>query len=189
MNLKKSAFHAVLVTGLVAGLGAAAIAFKSKQGNDDFPSQAEIDFADEANLILTNGMLAGLVDIFVNTTPANNERGQDAIRTIFDNRNLNLRLVSNGINNPQLGGPNNLPRDAFEAAALESALSGQGGLATLVSEEEEEAFSFRRSLPLNNNLHPNCVLCHTTFPPNQADEFVGVLIVRAPISDDEDDDE
>ena len=188
MNLKESAFHAVLVTGLVAGLGAAAIAFKSKQGNDDFPSQAEIDFADEANLILTNGMLAGLVDIFVNTTPANNERGQDAIRTIFDNRNLNLRLVSNGINNPQLGGSNNLPRDDFEEEALASALALESGnfVTPPALVEEDGEFSIRRTFPLQSVAALNCAVCHSTFTEG---ELTGMLVLSTPIGDDDDDDD
>jgi hypothetical protein len=39
----------------------------------------------------------------------------------------------------------------------------------------------RRSLPLNN-FHSACVLCHTNFPPNQGDQWVGALMQRVPIN-------
>ena len=89
-----------------------------------------------------------------------------------------MRLV--GTLDP-LGGRNDLPRDAFEKAALALALAGQ---AHTDVEPVGDTWYYRRSVPLNNSFHSACVLCHANF---QGDQWVGALMLRVPISDDDDD--
>ena len=62
--------------------------------------------------------------------------------------------------------------------------TGEGQTAV---QKVNDTWVYRRSVPLSNTLHPNCVLCHTTFTaeffdqtdnPNQ---MVGALVLTVPI--------
>src|ERR1043165_9437452 len=75
-----------------AGLGvtvtAVAIADSSRP-----PSQAEIQFAQETSDLMTNTVLAALVQEIGETTPQNHEQGELSIRLVFNDRNHDMRLV------------------------------------------------------------------------------------------------
>jgi hypothetical protein len=51
-----------------------------------------------------------------------------------------------------------------------------------------ERWYYRRSIPLSNTFHPNCVLCHTNFTPafftttHNPGQWVGALMLRVPIN-------
>jgi hypothetical protein len=50
-----------------------------------------------------------------------------------------------------------------------------------------DSWYYRRSVPLSNTLHPNCVLCHTNFTTdffnrtNNPGQWVGTLVLGVPI--------
>jgi hypothetical protein len=84
--------------------------------------------------------------------------GKQAISLVFNDHNRDMRLV--GAFRPFLGGSNNRPSDTFESTALTLALKGE---AYTDVEEVNDTWYYRRSVPLSNTFHANCVLCHTNF--------------------------
>ena len=175
MNSKRFRFRSILAT---ATLGLAVTAGVSA---DSPPSAAQIAFAEEVSGLLINELVAALFQEFNETTPANVEHGKQAISIIFDDDNRNIRLIGTFV--PQ-GGKNNLPSDGFEKAALAAALTG---VPQSVVEKVTGKYVFRRSVPLSNAFHPNCVLCHANFTPaffaatSNPGQWVGALVVRVPI--------
>jgi hypothetical protein len=131
-------------------------------------------------------LVAALFTEFDETILANVEHGKQAISLIFNDVNRDIRLV--GTFDPLLGGDNDLPSDAFEETALGLALNGQAHTAVA---NVDDRWYYRRSIPLSNTLHENCVLCHT----NSTDKFfkqtknpeqwVGALVLRVPINTDD----
>ena len=101
---------------------------------------------------------------------------------MFNDHNRDMRLV--GAFRPLLGRNNNRPSDTFEATALKLALSGQAYTAV---EEVNDTWYYRRSFPLSNTFHANCVLCHTNFTKEFFDstgnpeQWTGTLLLRVPI--------
>src|SRR5262249_47799163 len=71
---------------------------------------------------------------------------------------------------------NDRPRDAFERAALERALTGQPS--TTVQRDDDQWY-YRRSIPLSN-FRMECALCHTNFPPGPTPDWVGALMPGGP---------
>lgn len=171
---------AIAVTVLVVALGLTTIA--STQDNDRPPSSSQIAFAKQVSDLMLNELLAALFKEFDETTPDNVAHGKQAISLIFNDTNRDMRLV--GTFRPLLGKNNDLPSDAFESAALKLALSGQ---ATTAVQQVNDTWYYRRSIPLSNTFHQNCVLCHTNFTPeffsstNNPGQWVGTLLLRVPI--------
>src|SRR5215468_7474789 len=130
------------LTGLV-GIGRA----------DDSPSDESVAFAKKTSDLLLNELLAALFQEFNETTPENVEHGKQAISLIFNDLNRDIRLV--GTFAPLLGGNNDRPSGSFERTALQRALNGQPYTAV---QEENNSWFYRRTVPLSNMLHVNCVL-------------------------------
>ncbi len=126
--------------------------------NDNSPSTEQITVARNTSQLLNNEIFAALIQEFNETTVDNVDEGKHAISLIFNNSNRDMRLI--GLFPPLLGGFNNLPSDSFERRALARALQGQE---TFSVERDGDRWYYRRSAPLSNTFHPNCVLCHTTF--------------------------
>jgi len=170
---------AVLVSVTAWGLAAVVHARDERQ-----PSSREIAFAQEVSDLTVNEIVAALFTEFDETTPANVPHGKQAISLIFNDLNRNMRLI--GPFAPLLGGRNNRPSGSFERTALEHALSGQPHSA--VQRENDTWFS-RRSVPLSNTLHVNCVQCHNNFTPeffartDNPGQWVGALVLAVPIGD------
>jgi hypothetical protein len=176
MQARRSFLHRIILVALLA-LGVTAMASADVRP----PSNADIAFAQQVSDLLLNELLAALFQEFNETTPANVEHGKQAISIIFNNDNKDIRLI--GTFEP-LGGSNNLPGRGFEQAALESALSGTPQTAV---ENAGNRWFYRRSIPLSNTFHANCVLCHANFTPeffadtNNPGQWVGALVLRVPI--------
>ena len=57
----------------------------------------------------------------------------------------------------------------------------------LAVQKVNDTWYYRRSIPLSNTLHQNCVLCHTNFTTdffnrtNNPDQMVGALLLGVPI--------
>jgi hypothetical protein len=175
----------IAAAGLVAGLGAAAVA----RGNDDGPpSAAQVAFGQEVSDLMVNELVAALFQEFDETTPDNVEHGKQAISLIFNDLNRDMRLV--GAFSPLLGGSNDRPDDSFERMALSRALTGQPYTAV---QKINDTWFYRRSVPLSNTFHQNCVLCHANFTAaffnstNNPGQWVGTLVVRVPIESNDDD--
>src|SRR6202008_2474854 len=141
-----------------------------------------IDFAEEVSDLMFNELAAALFQGFGETTPQNVEHGKQAISLIFNDLNRDMRLI--GKFGPLLGGSNDRPADRFASNALRRALAGEAYTAV---QKINDTWYFRRSVPLSNTMHPNCVLCHTNFTaeffeqtdnPNQ---MVGALVLSIPI--------
>ena len=178
MNSNRSRLCKTLATASVG------LAITAGVWADTAPTDAQIAFAQQVSDLLRNELVAALFQEFNETTPANVEQGKQAISLIFNNRNKDIRLI--GTFQPQ-GGANNLPSDSFENAALAAALTGQPQTAV---EKVEGQWLFRRSIPLSNTFHPNCVLCHANFTPQffvstgNTGQWVGALMLRVPIDTD-----
>jgi hypothetical protein len=169
----------IAVTTLVAALGLAAVV----HAHDDRPPSAKrIAFASEVSDLMVNELVAALFQEFNETTPDNVEHGKQAISLIFNDLNRDMRLI--GTFGPLLGGRNDRPADDFEMAAQRKALTGEASVAV---QKINETWFYRRSVPLSNKLHQNCVLCHANFTPeffrdtNNPNEWVGALVLGVPI--------
>jgi len=170
---------------LIAGFAITAVAYA--HDDDRPPSTGQIAFAQQVSDLMLNELLAALFQEFKETTPQNVEHGKQAISLVFDDLNRNMRLV--GAFRPLLGGDNNRASDRFEAAALKLALTGQAYTAL---EQVNDNWYYRRSIPLSNTFHQNCVLCHTNFTPeffnntNNPGQWVGTLVLRVPLKSNHD---
>ena len=164
----------IAVASLIAGLGVVAIGHADSQR----PTQASIDYAKGVAQLLENEMLAALLQEFNETTAANAAQGKVAIGLIFNDANPAIRLIGNL--SPL--DPGNVPRDSFEKTALFDAVQLNGTLFEAVeqSQDEDNGWFYRRSIPLSN-FHPACVICHTNFGPQNPNEWVGALTLRVPI--------
>ena len=144
--------------------------------------QPAMAFAEDVSDLIVNELVAALFQEFNETTPQNVEHGKQAISLIFNDVNRDIRLV--GAFAPLLGGANDRPDDRFEASALRRALDGQAHTAV---QQVNDTWYYRRSVPLSNTLHENCVLCHTNFTAdfftstNNPGQWVGALVVGVPI--------
>ena len=176
-------FIALMIVSYVATLGFAVVA----RAADDQPSQGRIAFAQQVSDLMVNELVAALFQEFDETTPANVEHGKQAISLIFNDLNRDMRLI--GRFAPLLGGPNDRPSDPFETAAFRRAQNGEAYTAV---QQVNDVWYYRRSVPLSNTFHPNCVLCHTNFTSdffeqtNNPGQWVGALVLRVPISTRED---
>jgi hypothetical protein len=164
----------IAVASLIAGLGIVAIGHADSQR----PTQADIDYAKGVAQLLENEMIAALLQEFNETTAANAAQGKVAIGLIFNDANPAIRLIGNL--SPL--DPGNVPRDSFEKTALFDAvqLNGTPFEAIEQSQDEDNGWFYRRSIPLSN-FHPACVICHTNFGPQNSNEWVGALTLRVPI--------
>ncbi len=176
MKMKRAiALMVLLAVAVVAGFGYA----------DNFPSQEEIASAEKTGQLLHNELFAALIQEFNETTPENVAEGKQAISLIFNNSNRDIRLI--GIFPPLQGGFNNLPSDSFERRSMVRALQGQE---TTSVERVGDRWYYRRSAPLSNTFHQNCVLCHTNFTnqfftqTHNDGQWVGALTMRVPIDRD-----
>ena len=186
MSKKKHlVLSAIAVTGLVVGFWVTPVAYT--HDDDRPPSTIQIAFAQQVSDLMLNELLAALFQEFKETTPQNVEHGKQAISLVFNDHNRDMRLV--GAFRPLLGKDNDRPSDAFETTALELALGGQAYTAV---QEVNDTWYYRRSIPLSNTFHQNCVLCHTNFTPeffnstNNPGQWVGTLVLRVPIKSNDD---
>jgi len=159
----------IAVTGLGTGLTLTAIADDPPRP----PSAEQVAFAQRTSDLLLATLFAALTQEFDETTPDNVEEGKQSISLVFNDRNKDMRLV--GTFDPLR--ENDRPRDAFERAALDLALTGQAY--TAVQRDGDEWY-YRRSIPLSN-FRMECALCHTNFPPGPTPDPVGALMLRVPI--------
>ena len=179
MARKHPVLFGIVVAGSIAALGLAAILYAS---DDETPSSGQVAFAQEVSNLVVNELVAALFQEFNETTPENVEHGKQAISLIFNDLNRDMRLVGTFV--PLLGGANDRPSDRFEATALRRALTGQPYTAV---QKVNDTWFYRRSVPLSNTLHKNCVLCHTNFTAdffnstNNPGQWVGTLVVGVPI--------
>ena len=138
------------------------------------PSPEAIQFAQQTSDLLLATTLAALLQEFAETTPANVPQGIQSIGLVFNDKNDNMRLV--GALHPF--SDNDLPKDPFEERALANAMQGQN--TNNVVEKVNGEWVYRRSVALSN-FHPACAMCHTTFGPVNSTQWVGALMLKAPI--------
>jgi hypothetical protein len=171
MNIRRVIAVAVLLTIVaVVGLGQA----------DHSPTNEEREAAKKTSDLLHNELFSALITEFNETTAENAEQGKHAISLIFNDSNRDLRLI--GVFEPLQGGFNDVPSDQFEQRSLSLALQGKGNTSF---ERMGSRWYYRRSDPLSNTFHPNCVLCHTNFANLQNEgQWVGALVTRVPIERD-----
>ena len=181
MSWKHPVLSGVVITGCLAACGLAVVAHAT---DDETPSPRQVAFAEKVSDLLVNEVVAALFKEFDETTPENVEHGKQAISLIFNDVNRDIRLV--GAFGPLLGGNNDRPSDRFETTALRRALAGDVDGYTAV-QKVNDTWYYRRSVPLSNTLHQNCVLCHTTFTADffnrthNPGQWVGALILSVPI--------
>jgi hypothetical protein len=172
-------FFGLVITSCIAALGVGAVAYAN---GDDRPSRRQVAFAEDVSNLLINELVAALFTEFDETTPENVEHGKQAISLIFNDLNRDIRLI--GAVTPLLGGDNDRPADRFEKTVLRRAMEGE---AVTDVQKVNDTWYFRRSVPLSNTLHQNCVLCHTKFTDdffnrtNNPGQWVGALVVGVPI--------
>jgi hypothetical protein len=169
------------VVAILAGFGLAAHA-RSDRHDHGPPSATQIATAQKVSDLMLNELLAALFQEFGETTADNVDEGEQAISLIFDDANRSMRLV--GAFAPLLGGENDRPADGFERAALDDALEGNARTAV---ERVDGTWLYRRSIPLSNTFHPNCVLCHQGFTSDffartdNPGQWVGALVLCVPV--------
>ena len=170
MKQKKLAI-AVGVVG-VAALALSIGAVAEAHHHDD-PTDAEIAFAVGTSDLMTNTVVAALVQEIGETTPANAAQGSQSISLVFNDDNHDMRLV--GRLAPLRA--NDYPEDSFERDALAKAMVGQ---AFTNVERDHGQWYYRRSVPLSN-FAPQCQMCHANFAALSSTDWVGALMLRIPI--------
>jgi mono/diheme cytochrome c family protein len=169
------------IVGVVAIAGTCAfgvVAAADRSGRagraDRAPTAAQIEFARGASDLMTNTVVAALLQEINETTPANVAQGNLSIGLIFNDRNRDMRLV--GTLQPMSA--NDLPADDFERRALAAAMTG----APLTSVERVAGdWYYRRSIPLTN-FQAQCAMCHASYAGLPATAPVGALVLRVPIA-------
>lgn len=185
MATTRRAVYGALACALAAWFTVTSASLAADHGS---PSAAQVAFAQQVSDLMLNELLAALFKEFDETTADNVEHGKQAISLIFNDLNRNMRLV--GRFRPLLGGNNDRPSDGFEQTALTRALTGQTYTAV---QKVNDTWLYRRSIPLSNTFHVNCVLCHTNFTPaffsstNNPGQWVGTLLLAVPITSGDDD--
>jgi hypothetical protein len=172
------------ITAAVAILASFGLAAHARNDRHDHgtPSDAQIATAQKVSDLMLNELLAALFQEFGETTVDNVDEGEQAISLIFDDANRSMRLI--GVFGPLLGGANDRPADGFERTALDDALEGTARTAV---ERVDGTWLYRRSIPLSNTFHPNCVLCHQNFTSDffartdNPGQWVGALVLGVPI--------
>jgi hypothetical protein len=170
----------VVITACLTAWGLRSVMLAS---DDNRPSDRQIEFAQQVSDLMVAEIVAALFQEFDETTPQNVEHGKQAISLIFNDLNRDMRLI--GTFGPLLGGSNDRPSDRFEQTALRQALT-TGEPVTAV-QKVNDTWVYRRSVPLDNTLHPNCVLCHTNFTSeffertDNPKQRVGALVLSVPI--------
>lgn len=159
------------VAVVLSGIGAA------YAGNNQMPPAAEIAFAEETADLMTNTVVAALLQEINETTPANAAQGSRSISLVFNDHNHDMRLV--GTLDPLRD--NDYPEDDFEVTALENAMSG---VPTTTVERVKGKWYHRRSIPLSN-FQAECGMCHANFVGLPATAWVGALMLRVPIGQDD----
>jgi len=142
-------------------------------GNNEPPGDAQVELAKGASDLMTNTVIAALVQEIGETTPQYAAQGMLSISTVFDDRNHNMRLV--GTLQPVRG--NDYPEDEFEREALAQAMTGT---AFAKVDRVEGQWYYRRSIPLSNFV-PQCAMCHANFTALSSTTWVGALMLRVPI--------
>lgn len=164
-----------ILAGVLAVAGSCALGVAAGARHPDrSPTAAEIELARGTSDLMTNTIVAALVQEITETTPANVAQGNLSISLIFNDHNRDMRLV--GTRQPL--SQNDLPADDFERAALAAALSGAPHTAV---ERVAGDWYYRRSVPLSN-FKPQCAMCHSNFSGLPATENVGALMLRVPIA-------
>jgi hypothetical protein len=170
----------VVITACLTAWGLRGVMHAS---DDNRPSNRQIEFAQQVSDLMVAEIVAALFQEFDETTPQNVEHGKQAISLVFNDLNRDMRLI--GTFGPLLGGANDRPSDRFEQTALRQALT-TGEPQTAV-QKVNDTWVYRRSVPLSNTLHPNCVLCHTNFTSeffertDNPQQRVGALVLSVPI--------
>lgn len=161
------------IVGVTCAVGAIAEAHHNHHRS---PTTAEINFAREASDLMTNTVIAALLQEINETTPANVQQGNLSIGLVFNDRNRDMRLVGR----LQPLSHNDYPSDSFERRALDSAMTG---VPTTSVERDEGRWYYRRSIPLSN-FQPQCAMCHPNFQGLASTDWVGALMLRVPIDTD-----
>ena len=152
------------------GLGAIGAAHADSH---EMPTSAQISSAEETADLMTNTVVAALVQEIGETTPENAAQGSRSISLVFNDRNEDMRLV--GTIDPVRD--NDYPMDAFEEQALASAMQGAPSEGV---ERVQGKWMYRRSIPLSN-FAPQCAMCHASFAALPSSAMVGALMLRVPI--------
>jgi hypothetical protein len=179
MIRKRPLVFGILFAGALAALGLAGVV---SAHDDDRPTLGQIAFAEKVSDLMLNELVAALFKEFDETTPQNAEHGKQAISLIFNDVNRDMRLI--GSFGPLQGGANDRPGDRFETTALKRALEGDPDASV---QKINDTWYYRRSVPLSNAMHQNCVLCHTNFTADffnrtgNPDQWVGALVLGIPI--------
>ena len=163
------------IAGAAAAAGTCALGVVAEASEEDHaPPAAAVELARETSDLMTNTVVAALLQEINETTPANAAQGSLSISLIFNDRNLDMRLV--GTLQPLSS--NDLPSDDFERGALAAAMTG----APLTSVEKVSGgWYYRRSIPLTN-FQPQCAMCHANFSGLPSTAPVGAVMLRVPIA-------
>ena len=140
------------------------------------PTEAEIESARQTSDLMTNTVVAALLQEINETTPANVAQGNLSIGLVFNDHNKDMRLV--GKLQPLRN--NDYPQDDFERRALTSAMTG---VPLAEVDRDDGRWYYRRSVPLSN-FQPQCAMCHSNFNGLASTAWVGALMLRIPIDND-----
>jgi hypothetical protein len=165
---------AILGVAGAVGLFAIGAVAEAHHHDDDPPTADETAFAQRTSDLMTNTVVAALVQEIGETTPQNVEEGKLSIGLVFNDHNRDMRLV--GTLDPL--SRNDYPADRFERTALANAMVGQPFTAV---ERDDGQWFYRRSIPLSN-FATQCSMCHPNFGPQNASQWVGALMLRIPIN-------
>jgi hypothetical protein len=163
------------VAGIV-GVTCAVGAIAEAHHHHGSPSAAEIEFARGTSDLMTNTVVAALLQEINETTPENVAQGNLSIGLIFNDHNRDMRLVGR----LQPLSRNDYPSDSFERRALDLAMSGTP---TTSVDQIQGRYYYRRSIPLSN-FQPQCAMCHSNFNGLPSTAWVGALMLRVPIDND-----
>lgn len=139
-------------------------------------TDAEVESAQLTADMMTNALVAALLQVIAETTPENVEEGNRLVSLIFGESNDSIRLIGEFAPiEPDAAEPHG----GFEQQALTLALQGQGL-------EVVQGGKLRRSIPLQFSVS-QCALCHDGWEAEgiELGDYVGALVIKVPLNDDE----
>ena len=129
--------------------------------------------AQQTTAVLASALVAAVASITEATPPGSSpeliEANSEAISMLVPGRRSAYRLLD-AIGDPL--NPQNIARGRFERDAMDALLEGAPQV------QEVAGNSLRTVIPLTNDMHPNCVTCHTAYDEYPSGTVVGAASLR-----------
>lgn len=132
------------------------------------PATGDVEQAQETTAVLAGALVAGVVSISdaspPDATPEQLAAGSEAVSLLFSECQRRYRLID--ASGAPLD-PRNKPHGSWESNALADVVGGAGVVQEVVGGQ------LRTVVGLTNDMHPNCVSCHTNYAEFEPGTVIG----------------